>query len=99
VGSFVVVSARRNAKREAALLKHGAIATATVLDVAPGSVRINGVPQWKLRYRYADSRGQPHEGSRSLSPSEAQDWQPGQTGKVRYDAQNPRSHVWTGRSA
>jgi hypothetical protein len=99
VGSFVVVAAWRKAKREAALLKHGLRATATVLDVAPGSVRINGIPQWTLRYRYSDSRGQSHEGSCALAPDEAQSWQPGQAGKVRYDAQSPRSHIWTGRSA
>ena len=96
VGSFVVVSARRKSKREAVLLEHGMLATATVLDVAPGNVRINGVPQWKLRYRFQDSRGRAHEGSHALSPDEAQDWQPGRTGNVRYDAQNPRSHLWTG---
>ncbi len=99
VGSFVVVTARRKTKREAALLKHGSRAAATVLDVAPGAVRINGIPQWTLRYRYSDFRGQPHEGSCALSPDEAQSWQPGQAGNVRYDTQSPRSHVWTGRGA
>jgi len=96
IGSFVVVTARRKSRREAALRQHGAVATATVLEVAPGNLRINGVPQLRLRYRFHDSRGGAHEGSCALSPDEAQDWQPGRTGKVRYDAQNPRSHLWTG---
>lgn len=98
VGSFILITARRKSKREAVLLKHGMLATATVLHVAPGNVRINGVPQWTLRFRFHDSRGRAHEGSCGLSPDEAQEWQPGRTGKVRYDAQNPRSHVWTGRN-
>jgi len=98
VGGFIVFAAARKRKREAALARHGALVAATVLDVAAGNVRINGVWQWKLRYRFNDAHGRAHEGSYALSPQEAQGWQPGQTGRVRYDAHNPRSHLWMGRS-
>lgn len=97
VGGFLLLSAFRKRNREIALELHGTLVSATVLDVAPGNLRINGIPQWKLKYRFSDSRGGRHDGSCSLSPDEAQAWKPGQAGRVRYDSRNPRSHAWVGR--
>jgi hypothetical protein len=96
VGGFLVVNAWRTAKLTAELIRSGALATATVVDVSPGNLRINGVPQWRLRYCFQDSRGKGYEGSCTLSPVDAESWRQGAEGKVRYDARNPRLHVWVG---
>jgi hypothetical protein len=98
VGGFVLFTALRNRRRERGLEREGVLTAAVVTALAPGNIRVNGVPQWKLRYRFSDSQGRTHEGSRTLSAEEAQHWQPGTTGRVRYDARNPRSHVWIGKS-
>jgi uncharacterized protein DUF3592 len=94
VGGFLLLAAFRRRTRATALERHGTLTAATVLDVAPGHLRINGVPQWKLRYRFRDAQGFAHEGSCSLSPHEAHGWKPGQIGRVRYEPRNPREHVW-----
>jgi Protein of unknown function (DUF3592) len=98
VGGFLLFTALRNRRRERELDRSGVSAAATVIDVAPGNLRINGVPQWTLRYRFADARGHSHDGQCAVSAQEAQGWQTGATGRVRYDSRNPRSHHWTGRS-
>lgn len=97
VGGFVVANAVRMRRIRGALLQRGATASATVVDVAPGNLRINGVPQMVLRYRFHDSSGKAHDGKVQLAPDEAQRWSVGAAGRVRYDSRNPRSHVWTGQ--
>jgi hypothetical protein len=97
VGGFVVVNAARMRRVRGALLQSGATASATVVDVAAGNLRINGVPQFVLRYRFQDSSGKMHDGKVQLPPVEAQRWSVGAQGRVRYDSRNPRSHVWTGQ--
>jgi hypothetical protein len=96
VGGFVVGSAVRMRRLRSALQRDGATATATVIDVAPGNLRINGIPQLVLSYRFQDATGHAHEGKVQLRPDEAQRWSAGATGRVRYDSNAPRSHVWTG---
>ena len=98
VGGFVLFSARRNRRRERELERSGIDAMATVVSVAPGLLRINGIPQWKLSYRFRDAQGRSHDGSRTLSAQDAQAWQEGATCRVRYDSRNPRSHVWIGKT-
>jgi hypothetical protein len=97
VGGFLLLSAFRRRNRDTALERHGTLTPATVLGVAPGNLRINGVPQWRLEYRFRDGQGRTHDGSCSLSPHDAHEWKQGQVGRVRYDSRNPRDHVWVGR--
>ena len=99
VGAFVLGNALRTRRLARALGRSGAVAVGSVTDVGPGRVRINGVPQWVLRYRFQDASGRAHEGRCSLSPEEAASWQPGARARVRYDARNPRAHLWTGERA
>lgn len=96
VGGFIVVNALRQRGIRRELMRSGAIAAGTVFDVGPGNLRINGIPQWELRYRFQDSQGRAHEGKCTLSQEAARGWQPGAVGRIRYDANNPRSQVWTG---
>ncbi len=94
-GALVVIALRtRRVRRE--LLRSGASAAATVIEAGPSGMRINGVPLWKVRYRFRDASGREHEGNCSLAPEEGQRWRQGAVGRVRYDARNPRSQVWTG---
>lgn len=95
VGGFLVANALRTRR----VARTGAIALASVVDVRPGRLHINGIPQWEVRYRFQDAGGRAHEGKCSVSPEAAQKWQPGAVGRVRYDARNPRANVWTGQPA
>jgi len=96
VGGFVIANAVRMRRVRRVLLRNGATAAATVVDVAAGNLRINGVPQLVLRYRFQDTSGNMHDGKIHLRPEEAQRWSVGGMGRVRYDSRNPRSHAWTG---
>jgi hypothetical protein len=96
VGGLIVGNALRARGTRRRLLESGAIAAGTVIDIAPGNLRINGIPQWELRYSFRDAHGRTHEGKRVLAHDEAREWQPGAVGRVRYDSRNPRTQVWTG---
>lgn len=97
IGGFLVFNAVGTRKRERELARSGVIAEGTVTDIGPSYVRINGVSQLKLRYRFQDAQGKTCEGSCTMSPEEAGKWLPGHTGKVRYDSRKPRVNVWIGR--
>jgi hypothetical protein len=97
VGGALVYTALRNRARVRELERSGVLTTGTVVDVTPGNLRINGVVQWKLRYRFRDAHGHTRDGSITLPPHEAEAWSAGATGRVRYDGVNPRSNVWIGQ--
>jgi uncharacterized protein DUF3592 len=85
--------------RELRLQSEGAVAEATVVEVEPTNISLNGVPQWRIRYRYRDHRGQTHTGaSNVMAPEEAQEWKAGDTGTVRFDARAPKKSIWVGRA-
>jgi hypothetical protein len=88
-----------NALRTRRVASTGAIANASVVEVRPGRLHVNGIPQWEVRYRFQDATGQAREGKCSVSPDAAQRLKPGVVGRVRYDARNPRANVWTDQSA
>jgi len=95
VGGFIVANALRTRR----IARTGAVAAASVVDVRPGRVRINGIPQWEVRYRFRDATGRAHEGKCAVSPEDARVLNAGAVGRVRYDARNPRANVWTGEPA
>ncbi len=98
LGGMVVlrtVSARR---REAHLAEEGVVTRATVTDVHTARIRVHGTWQWRIRYRYEDGQGNAHQGVATVTPEEAEGWQPGQTGAVRFDPARPRRSVWLGKA-
>jgi hypothetical protein len=97
IGGFIVFSALGKRKCEKELRRTGGTTEAIVTDSGPANIRINGIPQWKLRYRFQDPSGALQIGATTLTPEEAQKWQPGQTGKVRYDLRRPRTNLWVGK--
>jgi len=97
VGGALVYFALLDRARVGELERSGVLTSATVVDVVPSSMRINGVVQWKVRYRFRDAHGHTHEGRVTLPPHEAEAWKPGASGRVRYDGLKPRSNVWVGQ--
>jgi hypothetical protein len=95
VGGVIVGKALRLRR----VARTGAIALASIVDVRPGRLHINGIPQWEVRYRFRDASGRAHEGKTSMSPADADSLTPGAARRVRYDARNPRANVWTGEPA
>lgn len=80
------------------LLRGGEAADATVIAVRASSLKINGVRQREIYYRYRDQLGKEHRGrSFPLPPEEAEKWSIGQVGRVRYDPRRPDRSVWVGR--
>ncbi len=89
-------------RRIAVLLRvqrRGVAAPAAVVGVAPIGVRVNRIPQWRVRYEFRDRFGHAQQGlSDNLRPDEAAEWQVGDQGTVRYDADQPADSVWLGRA-
>ncbi len=96
IGGFIVFNAIGTRKREKELSRTGVTAEATVTDVGPSYLRINGVSQIKVRYRFQDAQGKAREGSCTMSPEEAGNWPPGHKGRVRYDPRRPKTSIWIG---
>jgi hypothetical protein len=91
---FFMYYARR---RRAHLMRDGISVAASVIAVEDSGVRVNKVMQMCIRYRFQDTAGRDHEGaSEPMPPEDANDWKPGDTGEIRYDAANPDDHIWTG---
>jgi hypothetical protein len=72
----------------AALLDSGLLVNGTITAVEETNLRINGVIQWRVRYRYTDHFGQTQNGKSSyLPPHEAEAWNEGDSVQIRYDPQ------------
>lgn len=85
-------------RRVTGQLRHrGTSVEATVTGVDPASVRINGVKQWVIRYEFTDSNGRKRTGtSFPMAPEEAEAWEAGQRGFIRYDPHAPGKSLWVG---
>jgi hypothetical protein len=99
IGSWLVFRAVQDTRLEERLLQHGAIANGTVTEVVARALRINGVSQWRLRYEFDDYQGRRHVNAVNIAEDEVEEWKPGDTGVVRYDAARPRDAVWVGKSS
>jgi len=54
---------------------------------------------WVIDYQYIDRNGKTHKGqSGYVESEEALTWKPGDSGKARFDPQDPSDSVWIGRS-
>jgi hypothetical protein len=98
IGGFVFFKGVAGIRRELRLQSQGTSAQATVEEVKPTNTRLNGVPQWRIRYRYQDHEGRTHHGrSILMPPDEAQAWKAGDAGTVRFDALAPKKSIWIGK--
>jgi hypothetical protein len=94
-GGGIVYWNWRRLAHDRRLLHTGTLTQGTVVKVVPSSVSVNRVRQWYVIYRYQDHIGRTHERrSRMLAPSAAHTWEPGDTGPVRFDRENPADSLW-----
>lgn len=99
IGGFIFFRGVAGILRELRLQSGGMVATATVVEVEPTNVSFQGVPQWRIRYRYQDHSGRSHEGASGVvPPEEAQEWKTGDTATVRFDARAPKKSIWVGKA-
>ena len=94
----VVFRAGLRSRRVSEQLRHGGTTVeAAVTGVGPASVRINGIKQWVIRYEFTDSTGRKRTGtSFPMPPEEAEAWEAGQQGLIRYDPRAPGKSLWIG---
>lgn len=79
------------------LWPEGVAIEGTVIRVEPANVTFNNRPLFRLRYEYGDVAGMRHDGTSGLLPwEEAEGWQPGDRGAVRYDPNRPELSAWIG---
>jgi hypothetical protein len=96
-GAGLFVRSALRLRRELRLLTRGAATRGTVLETAPSRTVVNGVPRWRIHYRYRDDRGRDREAwSEGLPAAAARGWRPGDTGAVRFDRERPEESVWVG---
>ncbi|MGH7324638.1 MAG: DUF3592 domain-containing protein [Candidatus Rokuibacteriota bacterium] len=99
LGGWIFFKGVSGILRELRLQTGGAMAEATVVEVGPADVSFNGVPQWRIRYRYLDHRGRTRSGESGLTaPQEAQEWKVGDKGVARFDTRAPKKSVWIGKA-
>jgi hypothetical protein len=98
IGGFILLNARNQSRAKERLQREGQTTEGTIVEVRPGTIRINRVQQWNLHYRYQDNRGKFHIGKIPLSPEEAEGWKEGDTGRVRYDRLRPQKSIWIGKA-
>jgi hypothetical protein len=97
VGAGTSLAGWRRIRLERRLRLHGLAAEGKVVAVEPTNVHLNRERLWRLRYEYSDSSGRRHVGQSGYrSWGEAEGWQPGDIGGVRYDADDPELSIWTG---
>lgn len=97
-GALLARAPARRLRELVRLAGRGRAASAEVLDVFQTSMALNRVILWRLRYRYDDPSGTPHErDSELLRPAEAQAWPAGSVGAILYDPERPATSVWLGR--
>ena len=82
------------------LLRDGVAIEGTVIRVEPANVTFNNRPLFRLRYEYDDQAGARHDGTSGLIAwEEAEGWQPGDRGAIRYDPRRPEQSAWIGEPA
>lgn len=100
VGGGLLAHRVRQIRLTLRLLEGGEPTEGTVVRVSPADLKINGVSQWEVHYRYVDHSHQRHDGcSDYLTPLEMEKWKKGDRGLVRYDRRDPRVSIWVGRAA
>lgn len=96
-GGTIVAVSLRHARTRRRLLTAGVRAPATIAEVKPMNLRVNGRTQWRMKYEYRDYQSKSHRRSMYLNADEAMRWKPGDTGEILFDPDRPASSVWLGR--
>lgn len=95
IGAGMLYVFIRSYTRISYLIKHGTLADGTVITVAPGSLSINNVKQWRIQYEYPDTRGKVHRAwSEHRPPEEVMHLQPGEKGRVLFNRNKPEVSTW-----
>jgi hypothetical protein len=98
IGGVLFGRALRGLIRTRRVMRMGVDAEATVTAVEQTDVSFNRRPQFRVRYRYRDAGGAPHEGdSGYLDWEEASTFGEGDVVTIRYDPRHPVDSVWIGR--
>lgn len=98
LGLWMIARGARGIWRTTRLYRHGQPAVGTVTAVRQTNVAVNRRVQWAVDFTYVDHLGQVQRGSSEpLPPAEALEWQEGDTGVVRFDADRPDLSVWVGQ--
>lgn len=97
VGLSITAWTLRRLRLTHRLWREGLAIEGTVARVEPANVTFNNRPLFRLRYEYDDQGGVRHEGTSGLIAWEdAEGWQPGDRGAVRYDPRRPEQSIWIG---
>ncbi|MGH2429897.1 MAG: hypothetical protein ACRDGV_13635 [Candidatus Limnocylindria bacterium] len=100
VGLAITTRQLRRLRLMHRLWREGVAIEGTVVRVEPANVTFNNRPLFRLRYEYGDQAGARHDGTSGLiSWEEAEGWQPGDRGAVRYDPRRPELSAWIGEPA
>ena len=97
-GAFILLNATRQRQILQRIERDGVTTAATLYELRPSRVRINGIAQWLARYRYQDEYGRTHAGKQMLSPGEADAWKEGDRITVRYDGHRTDRSAWISRA-
>jgi len=97
VGLTILFRQLRRLRWEQRLWRIGLVAEARPLGIEQSRVTFNRRPLWHLLYEFTDPAGRLHTGrSGYLSLEDAQRWQAGGRGAVRYDPDAPDQSIWVG---
>ncbi|MDP9467367.1 MAG: DUF3592 domain-containing protein [Chloroflexota bacterium] len=97
VGLAILLRQLRRLRHEQRLWRVGLVAEAKVLGIEQSNVTFNRRPLWHVLYEFIDAAGGRHTGrSGYLSLEDAQRWQTGGRGAVRYDPDAPDESLWVG---
>lgn len=100
IGLAITIWQLRRLRLTHRLWREGVAIEGTVTRVEPANVTFNNRPLFRLRYEYGDAAGARHDATSGLIAwEEAEGWQPGDRGAVRYDPRKPELSVWIGEGA
>lgn len=105
LGGLLAGTGWRRAKRQLRIARDGIDTKATVTAVRRARLQLTG-SRYDLstrggtqiiRYSYVDQLGRARQGKSGYLPfDQAMRWKPGDTGAVRFDADDPTESVWMG---
>ncbi len=97
LGGVLFFTALRRLLLQRRLWRSGLSAEGSIIGVEETNVRFNERRLWRFTYRFVDQKGNSQTGrSGYLSFQEANAWEAGERGDVRYDAEHPERSVWAG---
>jgi hypothetical protein len=98
VGATLLRRSIRRARLAWGLEHRGAAAKGVIVGISDRRLEINEVRQFRLTYEYDDFQARRHTATHDLPEDEAQLWNVGDAGAVRYDPGRPADAFWLGRN-